>query len=103
MSVPENVVRDERTVAVENAIHRVAFVFVLFALLIDAACRSFFFHEAAWDLLALAFVPGFVCMIYQHRQKALNWPSRKVMLFRLAGVIFVAIIAAGIAVIMLKT
>ncbi len=74
MSMTPSVERDERTVAVENASHRWAYTFVSFALLIDVVYRGVFRHEAAWDLLALAFVGGAICTIHQIRQKI--WTRR---------------------------
>ena len=58
MNTQQNVGRDERTVAVENASFKWAYIFVAFALLIDGAYRGAVRHEAAWDLLALAILPG---------------------------------------------
>ena len=72
MSTQQRVVQDQRTVAVENASFRWALNFVTFALLIDGVCRGLFRNEAAWDLLALAIVPGIICTIYQARQKTVS-------------------------------
>jgi len=69
VSAPKSVQRDERTVAVENASYKWACIFVTYALLIDGVYRGVVRNEAAWDLLALAIVPGIVCTIYQARQK----------------------------------
>ncbi len=52
MSTPECVERDERTVAVENASYRWAYLLLTYALLVDAMCRSLVRHEASWDLMA---------------------------------------------------
>jgi len=92
MSAHQSVQRDERTVAVENASYRWACAFVTFALLIDGAYRGLVHNEAAWDLLALAIVPGIVCTIYQARQKTLaSWIA---VLFVCFAVIVAAFIAA---------
>ena len=74
MSAKQSVVRDERTVAVENASYKWAGIFVSYALLIDACCRGLLRNEAAWDLLALAVVPGVICTIYQARHKTVQAP-----------------------------
>jgi len=50
MTTHQNVQRDERTVAVENASYRWACTFVSFALLIDVMYRGAVRNEAAWDL-----------------------------------------------------
>jgi len=97
MSTDQSVQRDERTVTVENASYRWAINFIIFALLFDVACRGVFFDEAAWDLLALAIVPGLVCTIYQYRQKILGRPPGRMILSLFVGAIFAAIMAFIIA------
>jgi len=100
MNTEQPVGRDERTVAVENASFKWAYTFVAFALLIDMVCRGVFFHEQAWDLFALACVPGIVCTIYQARQKILGqgW------LWKMTFLGFVAaIVGAVIAIILTMT
>lgn len=98
MSTHQSVIRDERTVAVDNASYKWASVFVAFALLIDVAYRAAVRHEAAWDLMALAIVPGVVCTMYQARQKTLahGWLKAAVVIACLGGavgLITVAILA----------
>jgi pyrroline-5-carboxylate reductase len=93
MSTAPPVERDERTVAVENAGYRWAFIFLYFALLIDAAYRTVFRHEAAWDLLALVFVSGTASMIHQIRQQ--TWTrsqTRAAVLFGLLGAVVFGVI-----------
>lgn len=94
----QEVRRDERTVAVENVSYRWASSFVSIALLIDVMCRGLFFDEAAWELLALACVPGFVCLFYQARQKTLvlSWKSMLLLVFAM-------ILAAATSVILTLT
>ena len=87
MNTTPTVQRDERTVAVENASYRWSATFVSFALLIDMVCRGVFFHETAWDLFALACVPGIICLIYQARKRTLVMPhlsAKMILLFCLA-------------------
>ena len=72
MSTDSSVERDERTVAVENASYRWAYILLSFALLIDVAYRGMVRHEAAWDLLGLVLVGGAVCTVYQVRQKIMS-------------------------------
>ncbi len=89
MSTPECVERDERTVAVENASYRWAYLLLSNALLVDVMYRSFFLHDAAWDLMALIVVGGAVCTVYQARQKTLahGWVMKAVLGACIAGVI----------------
>ena len=56
MSTIPTVERDERTVAVENASYKWAYILLIFALLIDVVYRGMVRQEAAWDLLALVIV-----------------------------------------------
>lgn len=92
MSTHQSVERDKRTVAVENASSRWALNFITFALLIDVMYRGAFCNEAAWDLLALAIVPGVICTVYQARQKTLSgWVA---VLMVCSAVVCAAYIAA---------
>jgi hypothetical protein len=87
VSSQQSVVRDERTVAIENASYKWACVFITFSLLVDTVYRSAFRGEAAWDLLALAIVPSLACSIYQARQKILGpgWLRKALLLACLGG------------------
>jgi hypothetical protein len=89
MSTPQAVERDERTVAVENASYRWAYLLLTYALLVDVIYRSLARHEATWDLLALVVVGGAVCTVYQARQKILahGWVMKAVLVACLAGVV----------------
>ncbi len=89
MSTPQSVERDERTVAVENASYRWAYLLLAYALLLDVMYRSLVRHEAAWDLMALVVVGGVVGTLYQARQKILahGWVMKVVLAVCIAGVI----------------
>jgi len=89
MSTPEIVERDERTVAVENASYRWAYLLLTYTLLVDVMYRSLVHHEAAWDLMALVIVGGVVCTLYQARLKILahGWVMKVVLVACIAGVI----------------
>ena len=97
MSTPQAVERDERTVAVEHASYRWAYIVLTYALLVDVMYRGLVRHEAAWDLLALVIVGGAVCTVYQARQKTLahGWVMKAVLGAVIAAVI--AFIAAVVA------
>ena len=97
MSTPQVVERDERTVAVEHASYRWAYIVVIYALLVDVMYRGLFRNEAAWDLMALVIVGGAVCTVYQARQKTLvhGWVMKAVLGAVIAAVIaFVAAVLA---------
>jgi hypothetical protein len=89
MGAPQAVERDERTVAVENAGYRWAYLLLTYALLVDVMYRSLIRREATWDLLALVVVGGAVCTAYQARQKILahGWVMKAVLVACIAGVI----------------
>ena len=95
MSTPQFVERDERTVAVENASYRWAYLLLTYALLVDVMFRSLTRHEATWDLMALVVLGGVVCTVYQTRQKILarGWVMKAVL-----GACIAAVIAAVIAI-----
>ncbi|MBN1347688.1 MAG: hypothetical protein JXQ73_33685 [Phycisphaerae bacterium] len=100
MSSPQSVVRDERTVAVENASYRWPYILLTYALLIDVVYRGLVRHEAAWDLMALVIVGSAVCTMYQARQKTLppGWVKGGVLIACFGGVI-----AAAVAVVLAVT
>jgi hypothetical protein len=87
-------IRDERTIAVENASYRWGYLLLAFGLLAIVAFRGFVLQETNWDLLALVIVSGFVTTVYQGTQRIL---SRRWLLITLATAVLAAIIAAAIA------
>ncbi len=66
------IMRDERTVATENASYRLAYLVMSFGLLVSTAYRSFARHESAWDLLALVILGGAVATFYQGSRRVLS-------------------------------
>ncbi|MDX9974992.1 MAG: hypothetical protein RBU21_18540 [FCB group bacterium] len=89
------VVRDERTVAVESAGLGMAYNVLSFALLIDVIYRGLVLNEAAWDLLALGGLSGFIVILYQARQKALpHGGGRKYVLVAGLWALLAAVVAA---------
>jgi hypothetical protein len=95
MSTSEAVERDERTVAVENASYRWAYLLLSYALLVDVMYRGLVRHEAAWDLLALVIAAGVVSGLYQARQHILGhgWVMKAVLA---ACIAFVAALLAAL-------
>lgn len=67
--------RDERTIAVENASFRWAYMFLSFGILIVVAYRSFWYEESPWDLLLLVILGGGLGSAYQgwHRVISRGW------------------------------
>jgi hypothetical protein len=66
------VARDERTVAVENASYRLAYLVLSFGLLVSVAYRSFVRDETSWDLLGLVVLGGLVATLYQGSARVLG-------------------------------
>ncbi len=95
MSTSQVVERDERTVAVENASYRCAYLLLTYALLVDVMYRGLFRNDAASDLVALVIGGGIFCSVYQARQKILahGWVIKAVVGACVAGII-AAVIAA---------
>jgi hypothetical protein len=65
MSQTQPVFRDERTVAVENAGYRWAYLTLSFGLLLIVAYRGFVLGQPSWELLALDVLGGLVGSVYQ--------------------------------------
>jgi hypothetical protein len=88
MSTYQSVDRDERTLAVENASYRWAYVLVVYGLLLDVAYRGLH-NEAAWDLMALVIGGGVICSVYQARQRTLakGWLNKVALVGCLVAVI----------------
>ena len=68
----QNIIEDERTIAVQNASYRLTNVVFTFGLLIIALYRSVVFKQSCWDLLGLAFLGGLVATIHQASHRILS-------------------------------
>jgi hypothetical protein len=66
------ITRDERTVAVENASYRWAYLVLSFGLLLSTAYRGFVLDESSWDLLGLVILGGLVTTGYQGGRRVLS-------------------------------
>lgn len=86
--------RDERTVFIENASFRWAYLVLSFGLLGLTAFRSFVWRESPWDLMALVVLGGAVPAAYQSYHHALT--SRFAVRVFAAAVVG-ALIAAAVA------
>ena len=89
-----DVVRDERTLTVENASYRWGYLFLAFGVLLIVAYRGLVQEEASWDLLALVIVSGLVTTVYQgsHRVLSGRWAATA-----LGAAIVAGLLAAVIA------
>jgi hypothetical protein len=87
MSAAPTIHRDERTIAVENASYRWAYLFLSFGLLALVAYRSFVDHESPWDLLALVILGGLLSTAYQgfHGVLSKQWAATCLLTVIVAG------------------
>lgn len=85
--------RDERTVLIENASFRWAYLFVSFGLLGLTAYRSVTWGESPWDLMALVVLGGAVPAAYQGYHHVL---TSRFAIFAFAAAVVGALVAAAV-------
>lgn len=95
--IAKSVMRDERTVAVENASYRVAYLVLSYGLLLSTAYRAFVSHEASWDLMGLVIVGGGVAATYQGTKGILTTRSA-----RMSAAAMVAAAVIGAALVLMR-
>lgn len=83
--------RDERTIAIEHASFRLAYLCLSYGLLAAVAYRSFMHREQPWDLLALVVAGGLVSAGYQAANRTL---SRNWAVITVVTVVVAALLAA---------
>lgn len=93
----QSIARDERTVAVENASYRMAYLVMSFGLLASVAYRSFMLKQSSWDLLALVILGGATASLYQGTHKIL---SRRWMMATFVTVLIAVLI--GVAYVLIR-
>jgi hypothetical protein len=84
-------IRDERTIAVENASYRWGYLLLAFGILVAVAYRSLLRDESNFDLLALVILSGLVTTVYQGAYQVL---SRRWLLIVLTPVLLAGLVAA---------
>ena len=87
--------RDDSGTRIDLAADRLAYLTVSYALLLSIAYRSFARGEAAWDLLAVLILSGFVGLGYRLSKGAVS--GRGTILT--AATVSIAIIVSGLVVI----
>ncbi|MCB8946261.1 MAG: hypothetical protein H6658_21150 [Ardenticatenaceae bacterium] len=87
----QTVIRDERTIAVENSSYRLAYTVMSFGLLLIVAYRGFVWQEANWDLMALVILGGGIATLYQGSHKVLSprWSVSVVLTMVMAAIVAV--------------
>ena len=85
--------RDERTVSVENASFRLAYIVMSYGLLLCTAYRALALKQSSWDLLALVMVGGLVATFYQGSRHIL---SRRWALVSVAVALVAAVAALAL-------
>jgi len=104
MNTPQSVKVDERTQAVAFEASAGAHLFIIVALLIDAMCRRFIFHEAVLDLCAILAVSGAISTVYMVRHKVWEVGERfgwKVAI--ISAVMLIVLAVVGFILAMTKT
>ena len=91
----KTILRDERTVSVENTSYRWAYLLLSYGLLVSTGYRAFVTHESSWDLLALVIAAGAMASLYQGGQRVL---SRRWGLVTAGSVALALVLAATIVV-----
>ena len=88
------VLRDERTISIENASYRWAYIVLSFGLLAIVAYRSRASHESNWDLMALVIAGGLMVTVYQAFHQILNrrWAWIGLATFLVGSVVAIAIV-----------
>ena len=95
----EPVARDERTLSIENASYRWAYLLMTYGLLAAVAYRAFTLQQSSWDLMALVVAGGLVAAGYQGLNRVL---SRRWALITVATALAAAAVAAGVMTLGLK-
>lgn len=90
------IMRDERTLTVENASYRIAFHVISFGVLLIVAYRGFFLQQSGWDLLALVILSSGIATFYQGTHKIL---PRRTLIAGVVTFLIALIIAAALALI----
>ncbi len=89
----QTIIRDERTITVENSSYRWGYLLLSFGLLVVVAWRSFIWGQSSWDLLALVVLSGVVTTLYQWTHKVLS--RHWVMVTIVAGLLAAAVAVAS--------
>jgi len=84
----------ERTVAVENASYRWAYLFLSFGLLAIVAFRSFALHQSSLDLMAIVVLSGVFAALLRARKRAFtSGAAKSATVAIIAGVIAATFVA----------
>jgi hypothetical protein len=92
------VLRDERTISIENTSYRWGYLVVTYGLLMIVAFRAFYFKQSNWDLMALVILSGIVTTAYQgfHQMFTRHW------IYFFAVILLIAAAVAVLIAVLLK-
>lgn len=96
----EQIVRDERYYAIENASYRVGYIFMLFGTMVLCAIRAALFQQSNWDFFGLVIISSMVATVYQIRKKILPYTIKTLILMVVLILLTSAI--AGLTVFFIK-
>jgi len=85
--------KDERTIAIEHASYRWAYLVLSYGLLLSTMYRSLVRGEGAWDLLGLVILGGAVSTLYRANFRVL---SRRWLMISVASALGAAVLAVVI-------
>lgn len=89
-----SVLRDERTITIENASYRWGYMVVTYGLLVIIAVRAFIYKQSNWDLFALVFISGLVTTAYQGVHQIF---TRRWIYIFVTSIVMAALVAALVA------
>lgn len=96
MSKNNTIVKDERTISVENASYGLGYKIVVYALLLDVIYRSLKVGDASWDLMGIVIFSGMIVTAYQMKYKifAKGWVKIVVLTSSVAMAIAIIMVTA---------
>ena len=96
----EQIVRDERYYAIENASYRVGFLIMIFGTMILYTVRAALFQQSNWDFFGLVIISSLAATVYQIRKKVLPYTIKTLIL--MIVLVLITSTVAGLVVILIK-
>lgn len=87
------VIRDERTIAVENASYRLAYTILSFGAMVIVAWRGFVLKQNLWDLLVLVILSSALATAYQAVHRIFE---RRVIMAMVVLAVISGLVASGL-------
>jgi uncharacterized membrane protein YidH (DUF202 family) len=97
----EQIVRDERYYAIENASYHVGYLIMVFGTMILCTVRAVLFQQNNWDFFGLAIISSLAATVYQIRKNVLPYTIKSLIL--MMALVLVTSAVAGLAVFWIKS